>query len=40
MEKWKLIIRIGIFIAHLRLGTWFIIIFNLYSYYLQFHKTM
>ena len=25
MERWKFIIRIGTFIAHLRLGTWFII---------------
>ena len=40
MEKWKFIINIGIFIAYLRLGTWFIITCNLYSYYLQFCKTM
>ena len=40
MEKWKFMIRIGILIAHLRLGTWFIIICNLYSYYLQFRKTL
>ena len=40
MEKWKFIIRIGIFTAHLRLGTWFIIICSLYSYYLQFRKAM
>ena len=24
-KKWKFIIRIGIYTAHLRLGTWFII---------------
>ena len=24
MEKWKFIIRIGMSIAHLRLGTWFL----------------
>ena len=29
--KMEFIIRIGISIAHLRLGTWFIIICNLYS---------
>ena len=29
--KWKSIIRIGISIAHLRLGIWFIIICNQYS---------
>ena len=40
MEKWKIIIRIGIFTAHLRLGTWFSIICNLYSYCLQLRKTM
>ena len=25
MEKWKFIIRLGIFTAHLRLGTWFMV---------------
>ena len=39
MEKWKFIIRLGIFTAHLRLGTWFMV-YAIYSYYLQFHKTM
>ena len=36
MDKWKFIIKIGMFTAQFRLGTWFIIICNLYSYYLQY----
>ena len=38
MEKWNFIIGIGISIAHLGMGTWFIIICNIYSIFCNFVK--